>query len=156
AVLFDPQVRVAGTIDDQTAHVSVNGQVATVSNGRWEVTLPLEVGATTITVIATDEVGNTGQQSIQVTRREVVVESITGVPVASRLTAVGAQQPLTVTGWLSNGTTQDLTAGSTGTTYASSKPFVATVNGDGVVTAVGNGSTTITVHYQTFSATAEI
>ena len=43
AALFDQQVRVAGTMDDQNAHVSVNGQAAPVSNGQWEVTLPLEL-----------------------------------------------------------------------------------------------------------------
>ena len=93
AVLFDPQVRVSGTVDDQTAHVSVNGQAAPVSNGQWEVTLPLALDATTIMVLATDDVGNAGQQSIQVTRKEVVVESITVTPVASRLTAEGASSP---------------------------------------------------------------
>jgi hypothetical protein len=156
SVLFDPQVRVAGTVDDQTAHVSINGQVAPVSNGQWEVTLPLALGATTITVIAMDGAGNTGQQSVQVTRKALVVESITLGPVAFRLTAVGAQQPLTVTGHFSNSTTQDLTTASSGTTYDSSNPSVASVSADGVVTAVANGTPTITAHQHTFSATASV
>jgi polyhydroxybutyrate depolymerase len=37
-------------------------------------------------------------------------------------------------------------------TWASSNPGVATINSNGVVTGLGNGSTTITAQYQTFSS----
>ena len=63
---------------------------------------------------------------------------------------------LRVTGALSDGNTSDLSGAQTGTTYSSSDPGVAMVSGDGLVTAVSDGQTTITVGNGSFDDTAEI
>ena len=46
---------------------------------------------------------------------------------------------------LDQGQPQDITAGSTGTLYFASNPSIVTVSADGLVTALADGSTTVTV-----------
>ncbi|MBN2373937.1 hypothetical protein JXL19_09145 [bacterium] len=53
---------------------------------------------------------------------------------------------LAVTGTYSDGSTSDLTSSTTGTTYISSNPLVATVNSDGQVSSIGIGSASITAN----------
>jgi RHS repeat-associated protein len=157
AVIFEPQVQVAGSIDDNNAQVNVNGQAATVHDGQWDVVaVPLTLGANTITIVAIDAAGNSSQHTLNLTRQEPVLQAITVSPPALRLTEIGEERPLTVTGHLSSGATQNLTAASTGTVYDTGNRFVARVNADGVVTAVGNGAASITVSHEAFSATATV
>ncbi|MBI3860213.1 MAG: S8 family serine peptidase, partial [Thaumarchaeota archaeon] len=68
------------------------------------------------------------------------------------LIAQGEQHPLTATGLLSNGSTQDVTASST---FTSSNTAVVTVAG-GVLTAVGEGAATITVTNGTFQGQVQV
>ncbi len=54
-------------------------------------------------------------------------------------------EQLLIMGAYSDGHDRNLTLGSTGTTYVSSKPNIVTVNSDGLVTAVATGQAEITV-----------
>jgi hypothetical protein len=61
----------------------------------------------------------------------------------STLTMPGATSVLTVTATLSDGTQRNVTAGAQGTTYISSNAAIATVNTNGLVTAVNQSGTVI-------------
>jgi Bacterial cadherin-like domain/Bacterial Ig-like domain (group 2) len=119
----------------------------------------LEVGQYFWRVRAKDGAGNTGEFSV--IRRftvppPVVLQSITVLPRGIYFAQLDAHKPLAVTGHFSDGTTRDLTPGSAGTTYESSNRFVAKVSADGVVTSAGNGSTTIAVRHQGFTANVAV
>ncbi len=78
--------------------------------------------------------------------------TVTVSPATSQLTALGATVQLTASVLDQNG---QAIAGAT-VTWASSDPAVATVAGAGLVTAVGNGSATITASAGTASGTAVV
>lgn len=64
-------ITVEGTVEEAVAlaGVVVNGKAATVNGNAWTVSgILLQVGANTITAIATDQAGNTDQESVAVTR----------------------------------------------------------------------------------------
>jgi hypothetical protein len=86
----------------------------------------------------------------------VSLVSIDLTPATARFSATNATRQLTTTGRRSDGLTSDLTAASTGTTYQSSNRFVASVNADGLVTAVANGEATITATNGQLSDTSSI
>lgn len=73
-------------------------------------------------------------------------------PITSTLAPGGTQQ-LTATGNYSDGTSHDLTSTAT---WASSATAVATVDSQGLVTAVSAGTTTITASYQSVTGTAGV
>ncbi|MBW2258220.1 MAG: hypothetical protein JRI25_26980 [Deltaproteobacteria bacterium] len=125
-VIFEPLVRVAGTVDDLNAQVRVNGLVAVVSGGPWEIDIPLAIGPNAITAVATDAAGNTSQLSRQVTR--AVLTTLDLSPTTITLRGFGITQQLSLSGTFSDGSTRDLTAAASGTVYASSAPGVATVS----------------------------
>ena len=107
AVLFEAQIYVAGTIDDATAEVWVNGQAATVGDGFWEVpAIPLAMGMNVLTATATDLAGNVSQVSQPVIRAVGGLQAISVSPTTVRLAAVGVQQQLVLTGVLSGGETR--------------------------------------------------
>ena len=60
------------------------------------------------------------------------------------LDTAGATTQLTVTGVLPDGSAADLTQGSAGTGYQSSNPAIATIDGDGLVTAQRSGLVVLT------------
>ncbi|MEE9124540.1 MAG: carboxypeptidase-like regulatory domain-containing protein, partial [candidate division NC10 bacterium] len=61
-------IAVSGTVDDDTATVTVNGVQATVSAGTFTAAgVPLQRGVNTLTATATDPAANVGTASIQVT-----------------------------------------------------------------------------------------
>lgn len=62
-------------------------------------------------------------------------------------------QQLTVTAHLASGADQDVTSLAT---YESSDPAVATVSSTGLITAVGEGTATITATYQGASDTCAV
>ena len=72
----------------------------------------------------------------------VTLNSVSLSPGTPPALAVGKTQQLTVTGSFSDGSTA---AVSSGQTFTSSNPAVATVNATGLVTTVGVGTTTVTV-----------
>jgi Glucodextranase, domain B len=64
-----PTVTLTGSASDAVAvsSVAVNGHAATLaSNGSWSVSVPLNLGANTLTAVATDQAGLTASQSIAV------------------------------------------------------------------------------------------
>ncbi|HJQ24187.1 MAG TPA: PKD domain-containing protein, partial [Blastocatellia bacterium] len=68
-VIDATQTVVSGTVYDQTAvTVTVNGVTATVSGNAYTATVPLVMGANTVTATATDLYGNTASASRHVTR----------------------------------------------------------------------------------------
>ncbi|MBW8005851.1 MAG: hypothetical protein FVQ06_08725, partial [candidate division NC10 bacterium] len=61
-------IAVSGTVDDDTATITVNGIQATVSAGTFTAAgVPLQQGVNTLTATATDPAANVGTASIQVT-----------------------------------------------------------------------------------------
>ena len=99
---------------------------------------------------------NTGEDSeIDATADEVAhIQSVQGVALDKdqvTLTSIGATETLTATITPNDATNQNVT-------WTSSDPSVATVSEDGVVTAVANGTTTITVTTEDggFTATCEV
>jgi hypothetical protein len=69
---------------------------------------------------------------------------IVAVPDMATLTEIGARTQVRVTATLANGNEQDVTPRISWTTYRSSNPGIATVDGDGLVTAVAAGSVFVT------------
>jgi hypothetical protein len=61
----------------------------------------------------------------------------------SELTQMGATTQLTAIATYGDGTTQNVSAGSSGTQYRSSNPAIASVSGDGLVAAVSSGNVVI-------------
>ena len=82
--------------------------------------------------------------------------AITAVPDARVLTAIGAATQVRVNARLADGTTADITARAQGTTYLSSNPEIATVDIDGRVTAVAEGTGFITAQNEGASAVARL
>src|SRR5215510_13083618 len=64
-------------------------------------------------------------------------------PANPSFTSAGQTIQLVVTAALPYNTTKDVSAGSTGTNYTSSNPAIATVNANGLVTAVSSGTVVI-------------
>lgn len=110
--------------NEAVATVSANGLVTAISSG-----------SATITVTTTD--GNKTATSVITVVAPVNVISVTVAPGAVNITRGGTQQ-LTTTVTPNNATNKAVT-------YASSNAAIATVSSSGMVTAVGNGTATITV-----------
>ena len=129
-----------GSAEDitSTAGFSSNAPaVASVgSSGR---VVALSYGAATITVTV-----GVFQQQVAVTSNIINLTGITVNPPSLNLVALGQTASLSVTGHYSNGSNQPLT---TGISYATGNTQVATVQSGGVVRAIGDGSTEITVSH---------
>lgn len=69
---------------------------------------------------------------------------------------IGQTQQLSVIAIFSDMTDSNITPGKTGITYLSSDPNIASVDGEGLVTAEGFGETTITAAYNGLSSTIEV
>jgi hypothetical protein len=122
------------------ARVAPDGVVTGVANGTATITARNGVLSDTAAVVV--EAG-------------VTLDSLELAPAATTLRAAGATQALVLRGRFSDGSTRDLTAAA-GTTYESGNAAVATVAATGIVSAVANGSTTITARHDTRTATATI
>jgi uncharacterized protein YjdB/beta-glucanase (GH16 family) len=110
------------------ATVSANGVVTAVSNGK-----------ATITATSTDGSNKSDNCIVTITAR-ILVTSVT-LPGTDTLTAIGDTTILTAIIAPANATNQALT-------WSSSNPVTATVSDKGVITAVSNGTTTITATTQ--------
>src|SRR5881396_2294696 len=123
------------------AAVSSEGVVTAVANGDATVTVHQErLSATT-----------------EITVEEgVVLQSLQLSVTAITLRTAGASQQLGLTGAFSDGTTRDLTAALTGTTYVSSDLTVVSVSADGLVTAVGGGTGIVTARHEQLTADAQV
>lgn len=75
-------VLITGTVDDIRARVMVNGIAAAVEKGTFSARVNIVEGNNTITAVATDPFGNTGNDSITITldSRPPVVEIISPAP----------------------------------------------------------------------------
>jgi hypothetical protein len=135
---------VTGTYSDGSTHVVTFGStfvssapaIARVDANTGYVTA-LAAGNATITAKHTES-GKTATTAVTVSPLRVL--SIAVSPATNAL-AVGATQALTVTATYNNLTTGPVTSGST---FVSSNPAVATVAATGVVTALAVGTATIT------------
>ena len=118
----------------------------------WDTTTTTN-GTHTLSARARDAAGNNATATISVTVAQPTATSLSVSPNSFSLPFAGAQQALTVTALFSDGSTRNVTSGST---YASNNTAAATVNGSGVVTAVNNGNAVVTASYGTVSATAAV
>jgi pimeloyl-ACP methyl ester carboxylesterase len=121
------------------------------------------IGTFPVTVTAKDSAGDVCNVTVNVfvqtnaTLTSMAVSAGTSAPnSAALLTSQGSTNPLTVIGTFSDATQSDITAAALGTTYASSDPTVATVDTNGVLTAVANGNCTITVTNGSITATENV
>ena len=117
------------------------------------ITVPTNfLGPLTITAIGVDNQGNYDAEecTIQILPgTNLTLESISvnlnSVGTNLTFSELGVPQGLEVSGTYSDGVTRDITLGGAGTLYSTSAPLVAVVDTNGYVSAVGNGSATITV-----------
>jgi uncharacterized protein YjdB len=129
-----PTVAPANATNKTVSYSSNNTGVATV-NGSGLVTA-IASGSATITVTTQD--GNkTATAAITVNSSNVAITSVSLSPTTAAL-SVGGTQQLTPTVLPSNATNKAVS-------YASNNTGVATVNASGLVTAIANGTATITV-----------
>ena len=131
------------TVTSSASYSSSKTSVATVS------------ATGVVTAVATGSAAITASYGgLSGTAAVTVSPSLTGITVAPNsfsMTSRGATQQLTVTASYSGGTTQNVTGSAS---YGSSNTAVATVSSGGLVTAVANGTATITATYNTSSSTA--
>jgi uncharacterized protein YjdB len=113
------------------ATIDVNGVATGVASGPTTIsaTLGSITGSTTLTVSAP------------------TISSIVVTPVGVTL-GIGVTQPYTATAIYSNGSSQDL---SSGVTWTSSQPSVASISNSGLATTISPGQTTITATIGAFS-----
>jgi DNA-binding beta-propeller fold protein YncE len=85
-----------------------------------------------------------------VTLPDIILGSVTPIPQniavttpTTNLTQAGQTTQLTAVATYSDGSSQNITAGSIGTQYQMSNPAIATVSADGLVTAVSSGTVVI-------------
>lgn len=129
-----PTVAPANAANKTVSYSSNNTGVATV-NGSGLVTA-IGSGSATITV-TTQDGAKTATAVITVSSSTVAVTSVSLNPTSVTL-SVGGTQQLTPTVLPSNATNKNVS-------YASNNTGVATVNASGLVTAIANGTATITV-----------
>jgi len=63
---YSPIIDIAGSIDDLNADVKINGFSVTLNNGAFSKSIGLSKGANTITITASDSLGNTSTKSISI------------------------------------------------------------------------------------------
>jgi hypothetical protein len=85
----------------------------------------------------------------------IVIGPVTPIPTSltvtaptSTLTTAGQNVQLSVTGTYANGTSQNLTQGSTGTTYLVSNSQLASISANGLLTAVRSGTVLVQVQHE--------
>ncbi|MGH2689825.1 MAG: Ig-like domain-containing protein, partial [Actinomycetota bacterium] len=133
-------VRVAGeVIDDRgVATVGVNGEDATLADGRFEATVPLSEGANVLTVTAVDLAGNVTETTREATRFTVPDVAITSPEDLAYIAAT----TVTVAGTVSEGVVSvivnGVTASLSGTTFEAEG--VPLIEGGNTVTATAAGT----------------
>lgn len=129
-----PTVTPANATNKTVSYSSNNTGVATVNSSG--LVTAVASGSATITV-TTQDGAKTAVSAITVNNSNVAVTSVSLSPSTASLTVGGTQQ-LTPTVLPSNATNKSVS-------YSSNNTGVATVNSSGLVTAVSNGTATITV-----------
>src|SRR5688572_146750 len=103
-------------------------------------------GTYTATLTVSDRRGGTATaNAIATVTNPITLSSLSVTPNALRFSELNVTSALVVTGRFTDGSERNLTASTTGTTYAMSESGVVTVGDDGVVTSLANGIMTITV-----------
>ena len=124
------------------------GDVQELTAAPWQfsVVIPQQaVGPFQIAVVGKDDGGNFYTAEITLNVTPAVELRLLGVtPANVELTEADLQQSLVVQGLYQDDSTRDLTATATGTTYQSSDDSIVTVDAHGLLTAQGNGTTTVT------------
>ncbi|WP_079914452.1 S-layer homology domain-containing protein [Paenibacillus sp. 32352] len=146
ASLSDQTARDVTAADTGTTYSSSDTNVATVqSNGLIEAKQSGQAVITVTNSVYTDKV------NVTVTKADTPTPNITmtGIAVSPKVVELklgsNVSRQLQVTASLSDQTTKDVTAASTGTTYSSSDTNVATVQSNGLVEAKQSGQAVITV-----------
>lgn len=122
------------------------GKAGRVGMSRWGVAAAVAIG----TMVAAGCSGDSTTRTVTVTSPTPTPSSSTPTVTAVRvsgpneITAAGATAQFTATVTLSTGATEDRTSSAT---WTSENPGVATVAGNGVVTAVGDGASGITAAF---------
>lgn len=129
-----PTVAPATATNKTVSYASSNTAVATVNTSG--LITAVAAGSTTITV-TTQDGAKTATCAVTVNATNVAVTSVS-LSLTSASLSVGGTQQLTPTILPANATNKSVT-------YSSGNTAVATVNASGLVTAVANGSATITV-----------
>jgi sugar lactone lactonase YvrE len=157
ALAFAPVTR--GQVDEHCVVSVLNRSVQAKPDGSWVLpNVPANFGRVRARATCVDSgVTRSGQSSFFLVPPNGIVpvvdivfdapapipESLVLTSPAPELTAVGATAQLTLGATYPGGATADLTAGGTGTTYTLSNPAIATINPDGLVTAVSSGTVLI-------------
>lgn len=115
---------------------SNNTNVTVSSTGVVTASTTATVGSTAIITATSGGVSG----SITLTVSSATLSSIAITPVGPLNIAVGVTQQFAITGTFSDGTTQSIT---TGTTWSSSVPSIATISTSGLATAMAIGATVI-------------
>ena len=147
-VSADPSVQVVGVIG-QNPLPDVQG---TSSANQFTLTIPTTIppGLYNLTAVGTNSTGDVESAPVVIdVEWPYYPTAITTNPPVLALDLIGDQMPIRVQGTFNNPgangvTTLDIT-NSTQITYSSNNPQVATVNGAGMITAVGAGQTAILV-----------
>ena len=117
------------------------GNAAATASGAF--TTQVEAaGGNSLSIVVIDDAGNMSPAVSITVPVAATLTSISVAPASIALTRSLTSQQLTVTGHFSNGTQQPLTSG---VTYASSAPTVASATSAGLVLPGANGSATLTV-----------
>lgn len=115
--------------DTTTAAVDTSGNVTAVNVGSTTVTATFQGVTDTVTVNV-----------------DVTPNTVAAAAAQTTISTIGGTSQLMVDGTFTGVTgTLDITPGARGTMYSSSDTGIATVSADGLVTAVANGTVTITV-----------
>lgn len=152
AVSTDQQFSAIGSFNDGSTQLltsvtwsSSSSSVATINS----VGLATAVGTGTATITATSG-SVSGTAALTVTGASV--SSITVTPANSDM-PVGTTKQFTATASFSDGSSEDVTAS---VLWGSSKPGVASINNQGLVSSVATGSTTITAVLGSISGTTNL
>jgi hypothetical protein len=116
--------------DSGIQYTSLNPSLATVSpSGLVKIADGVEKGTASIQIKYGDLLGE-----VKITITKPVVTSMALSPQEEKLSLTNNKLQLVVKGFMSNGTTKDITASATGTKYISSNPLLAQVSSEGIVT----------------------
>ena len=145
-------------VDVRSVLISVGDTSAVLNAAPFSTSLnlpPSVAGDVPLVVIARD-----ASNRVQILRRTIFVrpgsslQSLRVTPAPVTLTSLGSARQLHVFGLYSDGIEREISSARAGTTYASDNSSVATVDANGLVTAVGSGNVIISISNGDVSATS--
>lgn len=154
--LLRPEMTFAQQLDDNCVVSILNRTIQVDKDGSWSMpNVPSTMGQIRARATCVRNGATTSGQTdyFNITNNgitevgEIKFGSLDPIPTAlvitvpnPTLTSAGATTQLSVTSQYSDGSSNDVTASSSGVNYSSSNPAVATVSANGLVTAVASGS----------------